>query len=103
MIWLTIGGMAILTLAIRSSFLVFGQTLQFPAWLERALHYVPVAVLTALVLPMALAPQGRIELSAGNPYLLGALVSSLVAFYTRNTLLALLLSFMVYAALRALQ
>ncbi|MGL1334906.1 AzlD domain-containing protein, partial [Vibrio parahaemolyticus] len=46
------------TLLIRASFLVFGQRLAFPDWLNRALHYVPAAVLSALVAPMALAPAG---------------------------------------------
>ena len=55
---LVLAGMVVVTYGIRLSFLVFGHRLTFPRWLERALRYVPAAVLTALVVPMALAPQG---------------------------------------------
>lgn len=99
-IWLTIAGMALLTVLIRASFLVFGHRLSFPAWLNRALHYVPAAVLTALVVPMALAPQGTLDVSPANPYLIGTLVAGLVALLTRHTLLAIVVSFAVYGALR---
>lgn len=99
-IWLTIAGMALLTVLIRASFLVFGQRLSFPAWLNRALHYVPAAVLTALVVPMALAPQGTLDLSPANPYLIGTLVAGAVALLTRRTLLAIVVSFALYGALR---
>ena len=60
---LTLAGMVAVTYGIRLSFLVFGHRVAFPAWLERALRYVPAAVLTALIVPMALAPQGAIDVS----------------------------------------
>ncbi|MCW3480749.1 AzlD domain-containing protein [Neisseriaceae bacterium JH1-16] len=100
--WLAIGGMAVVTFLIRASFLVFGQGLVFPPLVKRALRYVPVAVLPALVVPMALAPQGELWLSPMNPYLIGTLVAGLVAWRTRNTLLAIVISFIAYAAVRFL-
>lgn len=100
--WLIILGMALVTFPVRASFLVFGQHLEFPPLLRRALHYVPAAVLTALIVPMALAPQGEMDLSVGNAYLIGTLVSGAVAFATRKTLLAISVSFVVYALIRYL-
>jgi branched-subunit amino acid transport protein len=98
-LWLILG-MTAITFAIRASFLVFGQHLQFPELVRRALFYVPVAVLPALIAPMALAPKGTIWFSAANPYLVGTLVAAAVALKTRKTLLAIVVSFVVYLGWR---
>jgi len=89
-------GMMAITFATRASFLVFGRHLQFPELVRRALHYVPVAVLTALIVPMALAPKGALWVSLFNPYLIGTAVAAGVAYMTRKTLLAIVVSFVVY-------
>lgn len=93
-------GMVVVTYGIRLSFLVFGHGLAFPAWLERALRYVPAAVLTALIVPMALAPQDVVDVSLHNAYLPGALVAAAVAFATRHTLGAILSGFVAYGLWR---
>ena len=97
---LALAGMVAVTFGIRLSFLVFGHRLGFPAWLESALRYVPAAVLTALIAPMALAPQGALDLSTANAYLPGTLASALVAFYSRHTLSAIVSGFVVYGLWR---
>lgn len=91
-----LAGMVIVTFGIRLSFLVFGHRLTFPGWLERALRYVPVAVLTALIVPMAVAPQGALDFSAGNAYLPGTVAAAAVAFFYQQTLLAIISGFVVY-------
>jgi branched-subunit amino acid transport protein len=93
-------GMVLVTYGIRLSFLVFGHSVRFPAWLERALRYVPAAVLTALIVPMALAPQGPIDVSLHNAYLPGTVAAVLVALWTRQTLAAILGGFVVYGLWR---
>jgi len=100
--WLIILGMALVTFPVRASFLVFGHHVEFPPLLRRALHYVPAAVLTALIIPMAVAPQGAVALTLNNAYLIGTLVAGAVAFATRRTLLAICVSFAVYALIRFL-
>ncbi|OWY40911.1 branched-chain amino acid transporter [Xenophilus sp. AP218F] len=97
--WLIVGMLAA-TLLTRASFLIFGHKLAFPRWLDRALHYVPAAVLSALVAPMALAPQGQIDLSWRNAYLVGTLVAVAVAWKHGKTLLAISVSFVAYGLLR---
>jgi branched-subunit amino acid transport protein len=97
-----IAGMMAVTFLIRASFLVFGQRLQFPELVKRALRYVPVAVLPALIVPMALAPKGQLWLSPANPYLIGTLAAAAVALATRKTLLAIVVSFAVYLGWRLL-
>jgi branched-subunit amino acid transport protein len=97
---LAIGGMVMVTFGIRLSFLVFGHRLRFAPWLERALRYVPAAVLTALIVPMALAPQGNVDLSAANAYLPGSIAAAAVAFFTEHTLAAIVSGFVVYGLWR---
>ena len=97
---LAVAGMVVVTYGIRLSFLVFGHGLGFPAWLERALRYVPAAVLTALIVPMALAPNNVMDLSPGNAYLPGTLAAGAVAFFSRHTLAAIISGFVVYGLWR---
>lgn len=99
LVWVLLG-MVVVTYGIRLSFLVFGHGLAFPAWLERALRYVPVAVLTALIAPMALAPLGVVDLSVHNAYLPGTVAAAAVALLSRHTLAAILGGFVVYGLWR---
>lgn len=99
-LWLTIVGMVAATFLIRASFLVFGQRLRFPPSVVQALGHVPVAVLTAIVVPEAIAPGGELNLSLANPYLVGTIVAGLIAWKTGRVLLAVLVSFAVFGALR---
>lgn len=93
-------GMVLVTYGIRLSFLVLGHRAAFPDWLERALRYVPAAVLTALIVPMALAPQGSVDVSLHNAYLPGTLAAIGVALWTRHTLAAIVGGFVVYGLWR---
>jgi branched-subunit amino acid transport protein len=93
-------GMVLVTYGIRLSFMVFGHRLRFPAWLERALRYVPATVLTALIVPMALAPHDVVDVSAANAYLPGAITAAAVAFWSGHTLGAIVSGFMVYGLWR---
>ena len=61
-------------------------TLERPL-LARALRFVPAAMLTALIVPMVVAPGGAIE--PASPRVLAALVAAAVAFRTRSTLATL--------------
>jgi len=97
---LVLAGMVVVTYGIRLSFLVFGHRLTFPGWLERALRYVPAAVLTALVVPMALAPQGAVDLSLHNAYLPGTVAAVAIALWSRQTLAAIVGGFVVYGLWR---
>ena len=97
---LTLLGMVVVTYGIRLSFLVFGHGTTFPNWLERALRYVPAAVLTALIVPMALAPQGAIDVSLHNAYLPGTIAAIALALWTRQTLAAILGGFVIYGLWR---
>ena len=58
--------------------------------MRRALHYVPPAVLSAIIFPELLYPANHLDLSLGNTRLLAGMIAILVAWYTKNTLLTIL-------------
>jgi len=99
-LWAAILGMFAATFLIRASFLVFGQTLRFPPAVVQALAHVPVAVLTAIVVPEAIAPGGQLSLALTNPYLVGTVVAGLIAWKSGRTLTAVIISFAVFGLLR---
>lgn len=99
-LWAAVLGMFAVTYAARASFIVFGRHLSFPPLIVQALGHVPVAVLTAIVVPEAIAPGGSLDLSPANPYLAGTLVAGLLAWKSGRILLAVLVSFAVFGALR---
>jgi branched-subunit amino acid transport protein len=78
---LVILGMAAVTFGVRYSFFIMGDRVAFPDWARRALRYVPVAVLTAIVVPMVLLPDGsHWQLNWRNAWLLGAATSGVMAW-----------------------
>jgi branched-subunit amino acid transport protein len=94
---LLIIGMAVITYAIRSAVFVFGERLRFPPAVRTALDFVPVTVLTAIIVPMTFAPHGGgAELSWRNSQLVGALVALGVCVVTRRPLVTIAVSLAVF-------
>ena len=60
-IWVAMLGMGLITLLLRSSFLLLPDQLHLPPLLRRALRYVPAAVLTAIYAPELLVKSGAID------------------------------------------
>jgi len=86
---LTIAGMGLVTYAIRLSMLLLAGRGGVPGLLQRGLRFVPPAVLSALIFPELLLPGGSPLLSPMNPRLLAGLLAALVAWRSRNALLAI--------------
>lgn len=85
-IWMLILGMALITFAIRYSLFAFPD-LRFPPLVRQGLHYVPTAVLSAIVLPGMLIPDGQHwAFSLDNAYLLAGLATIAIAALTRHLL-----------------
>ena len=83
-------GMALITYVIRSAVFVLGERLVFPPLARTALGFVPVTVLTAIIVPMAVSPHGRgAELTWRNPQLVGALAAIVVSALTKRPLLTI--------------
>src|SRR5688572_18524007 len=79
-------GMMLVTVAARYPLMVLVGKVQLPEQVIRALRYVPVAVLTAIIVPAALIPQGTIDASLKNAYLYASLITIGIAWRTKNLL-----------------
>ena len=84
MLWATLVVIGLITFAWRLSFIALWKRLAIPELVERALAYVPAAVLAAIVAPELLAPDSAINLSLGNERLLAGVAAGLVAWRTQN-------------------
>ena len=90
-------GMAAVTFGVRLALFALGERVRFTPRLRRALAYVPVAVLSAITVPMVLLPDGsHWQLSWRNPWLAGALVSGVLALRMRSLLAAIVGGMVVY-------
>jgi branched-subunit amino acid transport protein len=89
-------GMAAITVAIRAAVFVLGDRLMFPPLVRQALEFVPVTVLTAIVVPMVVAPRGALELTSRNPQLIGAVAAVALCAATRHQLLTIVGAMLVF-------
>jgi branched-subunit amino acid transport protein len=89
-IWLVMLFGGLITFGMRFSFIYLFGRFEIPQTMRRALHYVPPAVLSAIIFPELLIQNGRLALDLANERLLAGLISVLVAWLTRNTLLTIL-------------
>lgn len=79
-------GMFVVTFLARYPLLVLVGRIDLPERVFRALRYVPVAVLTAIVVPASLMPQGTINIGLSNSYLYASIAAGLIAWRTQNLL-----------------
>jgi branched-subunit amino acid transport protein len=89
-IWLVMLLGGLITFGIRFSFIYLFGRLDIPEMMRRALHYVPPAVLSAIVFPELFLHDGRLHLSLENTRLLAGLVAILVAWFSKNTLITII-------------
>jgi branched-subunit amino acid transport protein len=90
-------GMAAITWLVRTAVFVLGDRVVFPPLVRTALGFVPVTVLTAIIVPMAVSPHGHgAELTWRNPQLVGALVAIVVSALTRRPLLTIAVGLAVF-------
>jgi len=90
------------TFAMRLSFIGLYGRLRIPPLLQRAMAYIPASVLAALVLPAVVLPGGHGDFALNNPQIPAAVVATLVAWRTRNTLLTLAAGMIVLWGLKLL-
>ena len=88
-IWLIMLIAGLFTFATRLSFILLFDRIKVPEWFRRGLRFVPVAVLSAIILPELTSPNGSLFLSWRNPQLLAGMVAILVAWRTKNVVLTI--------------
>jgi branched-subunit amino acid transport protein len=89
MLWVVIVGAAAVTFMLRVSFIVLLGRTGMPPSVERALRFVPAAVLTAFVIPLLIYENGAMQVSLGNERLLAGLIAALIAWRSGSVLFTL--------------
>ena len=99
-IWLVmlIGGL--ITFGMRFSLIYLFCRFEIPQTMRLALHYVPPAVLSAIIFPELLYRNNAFDPSLGNTRLIAGVIAILVAWFSKNTLVTILVGM---AALLILQ
>ena len=99
-LWLVMLLGGLLTFGMRFSLIYLFGRFQIPETMRRALHYVPPAVLSAIVFPELFFPEGTLHLSLDNSRLLAGVAAILVAWLTRNTLITILVGMVAFFLLQ---
>ena len=89
-IWLLIFAVGAITYTARLSFIALFARRDMPPLLAQALRHVPVAMLTAIVVPAVvfIAP-GMLRVDPGNAKLVAALVAGGVAWWRQSAVLTI--------------
>ncbi len=89
LLWVTIIIIGLLTLSIRLSFIVFMHRMRISPTVQKALRFVPVAVLSALIAPALFYSNGSLNITLSNSRLIAGVLAILVAWRTKNVLLTI--------------
>lgn len=83
-------GMVLVTFSIRYGLLAFSSRIKMSAPIQRALRYVPPVVLTAIIVPAVLYPDGpTLRFSFSNSHLVGAAATAIIGKLSNNLLITI--------------
>ena len=91
-IWLVMLFGGLITFGMRFSliYLLAEGRFEIPETLRKALHYVPPAVLSAIIFPELFLHNGAFYVSLENTRLLAGVIAIVVAWFSRNTLITII-------------
>jgi len=101
-LWLLIAGMALVTYLPRYLPMALAGKLHLPPRLERALDFVPIAVLTAIIAQASFIRGGEYDFSLQNFHALAAICAFAVALLTRKLFLTIAAGLACFVLLRLL-
>lgn len=101
-IWLVMLLGGLITFGMRFSMIYLFGRFQIPETMRRALHYVPPAVLSALIFPELFLKHGMLDISLGNFRLLVGLFAIVVAWFSKNTLVTIIAGMIAFVLLQVL-
>jgi branched-subunit amino acid transport protein len=101
-IWGVMIALGALTFLTRLSFIALAGRWDMPPLFSRALRFVPVAILTAIVVPELVLHTGTLDVSLTNARLLAGLIAIFVAWRTKNTVLTIVIGMATFWVLQAI-
>ena len=98
--WLLIAGMAVLTFLPR--YIPFGLAgkVTIPPLMSQALSYVPIAVLTVIIVQTTLIRDGEITLTLQNHYLIASIIAFFMSLITKHQFLAIGLGLVSFSIMK---
>ena len=100
--WMLIVGMAFLTFIPRYIPFALAGKVSIPTWLSQALSFVPIAVLTIIIVQSALIRDQQISASLQNHHLMAAITAFFVAIITRHLFLTIIVGLVSFALMQQL-
>lgn len=97
---LLIAGMVAVTFLPRYLPFLLASRLKLPHSIEQALNYVPIAVLTIIVVQTSLFKNGQLALSFDNPYIDASIVAFFTALLQKRLFVTIAVGLISYVALR---
>lgn len=98
-IWIVMIAIGLLTYLTRLSFILLFQHWQPSQIVQSALRYVPVAVLSAIIVPELVVVDDVLDLSPGNARLIAGVIAILVAWYSKSAVLTIIVGMAVFLVL----
>lgn len=89
-------GMTAVTFLPRYLPIAFSSRLQLPEVVIKALQYVPIAVLTVIIVQTSFFQQGQLHLSANNAFLWGLMAAIGLSYLQKNMLITITLGMTVF-------
>lgn len=77
-------GIAALTFFTRFAFTMLFRRFKISERWNMFMVYVPIAVFTTIIVPALLVPNGELDISFQNEYLIAGIIALLVAYKTKN-------------------
>jgi len=95
--WLLIIGMMAVTFTPRYLPIALAGRFRIHPLLRRALEFVPIAVLTAIISQTSLIHNGELDLAFDNVYLYGLVAAIITAWISKNTSTTIIVGLVAYA------
>ena len=98
--FITIAGLAVITVFTRAFFLLSERELVLPDWVKRGLRYAPLAALAAVLVPEIVMTRGQLITTWQDARLFAAAAAIAYFFWRRGTLGTILTGMLVLVPLK---
>lgn len=95
--WVLIIGMMSVTFIPRYLPIALAGSFRIHPLLKRALEFVPIAVLTAIISQASLIHDGKLDLAFDNAYLYGLFAAVITAWFTKHTFKTIAVGLVAYS------
>jgi len=96
--WIVFVSAGIITFLMRGSFILLGDRISLPAWMDAPLRYVGPAAFAAITMPAMLGDEGLADLAPPSPAVVGVAGAIIVVWKTRNIPMCLVVALVLWWA-----